>query len=116
MTSQGLEYWGFLVRRSSDIVRRSRRISSVRTRIQVILAMSFVYLACMVTHASANLLTNGSFELGTLVNDGNATQTFNPGPTSITAWSPVGRQMSWLDAGNPSLLSPHAATPFSHLP
>src|SRR5258708_27777792 len=115
MTSQGLEYWGFLVRRSSDIVRRSRRISSVRTRIQVILAMSFVYLACMVTHASANLLTNGSFELGTLVNDGNATQTFNAGPTSITGWSAVGRQMSWIEAGNPFLLSAEDGSRFLDL-
>jgi hypothetical protein len=33
-------------------------------------------------------LTNGSFELGTPVNDANNTQTFNAGPTSITG---VGR-------------------------
>jgi hypothetical protein len=87
----------------------------VRTRIQVILAMSFVYLACMVTHASANLLTNGSFELGTLVNDGNATQTFNAGPTSITGWSAVGRQMSWIEAGNPFLLSAEDGSRFLDL-
>jgi len=63
--------------------------------------MGFMYLACAATPASANLLTNGSFESGTLVNDGNATQTFNAGPTAITGWSAIGRRVSWIEAGNP---------------
>lgn len=56
-------------------------------------------------YAEANLLTNGSFEMGILVNDGNHTQTFNAGPTAITGWTAVGRQVSWIDAGNPFSLS-----------
>lgn len=86
----------------------------MRSRIQVF-ALGLIYLACVVTHANANLLTNGSFELGTLVNDGNATQTFNAGPTSITGWSAVGRQVSWIEAGNPFLLSAEDGTRFLDL-
>jgi hypothetical protein len=56
-------------------------------------------------YAEANLLTNASFEVGTLVNDGNHTQTFSAGPTAITGWTAVGRQVSWIDAGNPFGLS-----------
>jgi len=68
----------------------------------------FVATACttlFVAQAHANLLTNGSFELGTLVNDGNHAQTFNPGPTNITGWAAVGRQVTWIDAGNPFFLT-----------
>ncbi len=71
------------------------------SRGNTIFAVGFVCLACAATHANANLLTNGSFELGTLVNDGNATQTFSAGPTAITGWTAVGRQVSWIEAGNP---------------
>jgi len=58
-----------------------------------------------VAQAHANLLTNGSFELGTLVNDGNHAQTFSAGPTNITGWTAVGRQVTWIDAGNPFFLT-----------
>jgi hypothetical protein len=77
--------------------------------------VSFLYLACVVTHADANLLTNASFELGTLVNDGNSTQTFSAGPTAITGWSAVGRQVSWIDAGNPFFLSAEDGSRFLDL-
>src|SRR3954471_22203174 len=89
--------------------------SSMRLRIQTISALSFVYLVCVTTNAKANLLTNGSFELGTLVNDGNATQTFSAGPTSITGWSAVGRQVSWIEAGNPFFLSAEDGSRFLDL-
>ena len=82
---------------------------------KVILAVGFAYLACAATHANANLLTNGSFELGTLVNDGNATQTFNAGPTAITGWNAVGRQVSWIEAGNPFALSAEDGSRFLDL-
>jgi hypothetical protein len=62
-------------------------------------------VALVVAQAHANLLTNGSFELGTLVNDGNHAQTFSAGPTNITGWTAVGRQVTWIDAGNPFLLT-----------
>lgn len=86
----------------------------MRSRIQV-LGVSFICLACIATSANANLLTNGSFELGTLVNDGNATETFNAGPTSITGWSAVGRQVSWIEAGNPFFLSAEDGSRFLDL-
>lgn len=69
------------------------------------LVLSAACLTLLTLGANANLLTNGSFELGTLVNDGNMTETFNPGATAITGWSAVGRQVSWIDAGNPFFLS-----------
>jgi hypothetical protein len=60
-----------------------------------------VCLACLAAPASANLLTNPGFELGTLVNDGNATMTLNAGSTTITGWTVTGDQLSWIQAGNP---------------
>jgi hypothetical protein len=60
-------------------------------------------------------LTNASFELGTLVNDGNSTQTFSAGPTAITGWSAVGRQVSWIEAGNPFFLSAEDGSRFLDL-
>ena len=62
-------------------------------------------MALSVLNANANLVTNGSFELGTLVNDGNQTMTFTAGPTNITGWTAIGRQVSWIQAGNPFALS-----------
>jgi hypothetical protein len=62
-------------------------------------------LTFLALSANANLLTNGSFELGTFVNDGNLTDTFSAGATTITGWSAVGRQISWIDVGNPWSLS-----------
>jgi hypothetical protein len=55
--------------------------------------------------ANADLITNGSFEVGTFVNDGNATMTFNAGSTTMTGWSAVGRQLSWITTPNPWGLS-----------
>ena len=86
----------------------------MQSRIRLLMATSAIYLGC-VTHANANLLTNGSFEFGTLVNDGNATQTFSAGPTAITGWSAVGRQVSWIEAGNPFLLSAQDGSRFLDL-
>jgi hypothetical protein len=72
-------------------------------------------VALFAANANGNLLTNGSFELGTLVNDGNATMTFSAGPTNITGWTATGRQVSWIDAGNPFLLSAADGTRFLDL-
>lgn len=55
--------------------------------------------------ALPNELTNGSFEQGTFVNDGNGTMTFSAGPTTITGWTAVGRQISWIESPNPWGLS-----------
>ncbi|MFL6416496.1 MAG: DUF642 domain-containing protein [Bryobacteraceae bacterium] len=55
--------------------------------------------------AKADLITNGSFETGTFVNDGNATMTFNPGLTAMAGWTAVGREVSWITTPNPWGLS-----------
>jgi hypothetical protein len=55
--------------------------------------------------ARANLLTNGSFESGSFVNQGSETMVLNPGLTTITGWTTTGRQLAWIDAGNPWGLS-----------
>jgi hypothetical protein len=73
------------------------------SKLNVILGASC--LTFLVVSAHANLLTNGSFELGTFVNDGNLTDSFSAGATTITGWSAVGRQVSWIDVGNPWGLS-----------
>jgi hypothetical protein len=61
-------------------------------------------LACFVP-AEADLINNGSFELGTFVDDGNGTDSFIAGPTTITGWTAVGRQVSWIRSPNPWSLS-----------
>lgn len=66
-------------------------------------------------NATASLLTNGGFELGALVNDGNSTMTFSAGPTNITGWNAVGRQVSWIEAGNPFGLSAQDGSRFLDL-
>lgn len=71
-------------------------------------------LACFVP-AQANLITNGSFELGTFVDDGNGTDSFNAGPTTITDWAAVGRQVSWIRSPNPWGLSAEDGTQFLDL-
>jgi len=70
----------------------------------LLVSMASVVLAAAHLEA-APIVLNGSFESGTLVNDGNQTQTFSAGPTAITGWAAVGRQVSWIDAGNPFFLS-----------
>ena len=71
-------------------------------------------LACFVP-AQANLITNGSFELGTFVDDGNGTDSFNAGSTTITEWTAVGRQVSWIRNPNPWGLSAQDGTHFLDL-
>lgn len=71
-------------------------------------------LACFVP-AQANLLTNGSFELGTFVDDGNGTDSFSAGPTTITGWAAVGNQVSWIRSPNPWVLSAEDGTHFLDL-
>jgi hypothetical protein len=65
--------------------------------------------------AKADLITNGSFEVGTFVNDGNATMTFTAGTTSMTGWTAVGRQLSWIITPNPWGLSAQDGTFFLDL-
>jgi hypothetical protein len=58
-----------------------------------------------VSPASANLLTNGSFENGAFVNQGNQTMVLPVGSSIITGWTVVGDQLAWINAGNPWGLS-----------
>jgi hypothetical protein len=65
-------------------------------------------IACSLTvstHANANLLTNGSFELGAFVNQGSATMVLPVGSTTITGWTVVNDQLAWINTGNPWGLS-----------
>jgi hypothetical protein len=64
---------------------------------------------------AADMVTNGSFELGSFINDGNETMTFNAGATTITGWTAVGRQMSWITTPNPWGLSAQDGTFFLDL-
>jgi hypothetical protein len=53
------------------------------------------------TAADANLLTNGSFELGSFVDQGKDTMSLNPGSTTITAWTVVTDTTAWIGPKNP---------------
>ncbi|HEY0766381.1 MAG TPA: DUF642 domain-containing protein [Steroidobacteraceae bacterium] len=59
--------------------------------------------ACAAAHA--NLLGNGSFEQGTHTNDGNNTETFIAGATSMPGWTTTGAFVSWIGDPNPFGLS-----------
>jgi hypothetical protein len=61
--------------------------------------------ALSVLPASANLLTNGSFETGSFVNQGNQTMVLPVGSTTISGWTVVADQLAWINAGNPWGLS-----------
>ena len=81
-----------------------RRIgfSSLRTLPTVLGIACFLLFAAQ---ARADLITNGSFELGTFVNDGNQTMILPLGSTTITGWTVVADQIAWINAGNPWGLS-----------
>jgi hypothetical protein len=53
------------------------------------------------TAAHANLLSNGSFELGGFVNQGNDTMSLAAGSTVITGWTVVNDTTAWIGATNP---------------
>ena len=74
-----------------------------RARFQTLLGMCG--LSLFTAHAQANLLTNGSFEDGSFVNQGNETMVLSAGSTTITGWTVTGDQLAWINAGNPWGLS-----------
>jgi hypothetical protein len=53
------------------------------------------------TSPQANLLTNGSFESGAFVNEGNDTMSPTAGSTVITGWTVVTDTTAWIGAANP---------------
>jgi len=65
--------------------------------------------------ADTNLLTNGSFELGTFTNQGNDTETFTAGSTVMTGWTTVGNFVSWIGPTNPFILSAQDGSHFLDL-
>lgn len=50
---------------------------------------------------SANLITNGSFELGGFVADSNNAMSVPLGSTAISGWSVLNADIAWLKAPNP---------------
>jgi len=69
-----------------------------RTALQVLLLTAALGVA---TSSQANLLTNGSFESGAFVNQGNDTMSLAPGSTVITGWTVVTDTTAWIGAANP---------------
>ncbi|CAM5784430.1 DUF642 domain-containing protein [Rhizobacter fulvus] len=63
--------------------------------------------ALLASNAHANLLTNGSFESGLFVNQGNATMSLAAGSSVISGWTVVNDTAAWIGAGNPFGLSAH---------
>lgn len=57
------------------------------------------------TSPQANLLTNGSFESGAFVNQGNDTMSLAAGSIVITGWTVVTDTTAWIGAANPFGLS-----------
>ena len=67
------------------------------------LALCATLLAATAAHA--NLLSNGSFELGSFVNQGNDTMSLAAGSSVISGWTVVNDTTAWVGASNPFNLS-----------
>lgn len=68
----------------------------------------FVAAPCIVlfaASANASLITNGSFENGSFVNQGNQTMVLNSGSTTMTGWTVSADQLAWINVGNPFFLT-----------
>lgn len=61
--------------------------------------------ALTVGSSQANLITNGSFELGGFVNQGNDTMSLQAGSNVITGWTVVTDTTAWIGPANPFGLS-----------
>jgi hypothetical protein len=57
------------------------------------------------TTAHANLLSNGSFESGSFINQGNDTMSLAAGSTAISGWTVVTDATAWIGPTNPFGLS-----------
>jgi len=55
--------------------------------------------------AYANLLTNGSFEFGNFVPDGNDTMSLAAGATDMTGWTVENAALAWIGPANPFSLT-----------
>jgi Protein of unknown function (DUF642)/PEP-CTERM motif len=81
-----------------------RRYSN-RSLGRVVVAGVAICTALTTATAHANLLINGSFEQGTLINNGQATQSLPVGSNTMPSWTVVGDTIAWIDAGNPFSLA-----------
>lgn len=73
-----------------------------------IFASSFVAFLFLIGNAKANLLTNGSFDAGSFVDNGVGGVGLAIGSTAITGWTTTTAELAWLMNGNAYGLS----TPF----
>jgi hypothetical protein len=64
------------------------------------LSLAFLGLA-LLAPARGDLITNGSFEDGGFVPDGNDTMSLAPGATSMTGWTVVQAELAWIGPTNP---------------
>jgi hypothetical protein len=69
-----------------------------RTALQVLFLTAALGVA---TSPQANLLTNGSFESGAFVNEGNNTMSPAVGSTVITGWTVENDTTAWIGTPNP---------------
>jgi len=79
-------------------------MNRTRTALRVSVALMLVGTAAS-ANASTNLVTNGSFELGTFTNQGQDTETFTAGSTVMSGWTTTGNFVSWIGPTNPFSLS-----------
>lgn len=66
-----------------------------------LLALALATSLPAVAAAQANLLTNGSFELGGFVNQGNDTMSLAAGSTTIMGWTVLTDTTAWIGPSNP---------------
>ncbi len=55
----------------------------------------------VVPNAHASLLSNGSFEAGGFVPNGDATMSLSAGSGAMTGWTVIGDSLAWIGVGNP---------------
>ena len=68
-------------------------------------SLTFASILLCAGAADANLLTNGSFESGAFVNQGNDTMSLASGSTVITGWTVATDTTAWIGPTNPFGLS-----------
>lgn len=77
---------------------------------------AFALLSLAATGAqAANLLSNGSFEAGTFVDNGQHTSSLVVGSGAMTAWTIIGDTVAWIETGNPFSLSANDGARFLDL-
>src|SRR5215471_2890614 len=78
----------------------------------LMISLSIASVILFAEQARADLITNGSFELGGFVNQGSQTMILPLASTTITGWTVVTDQIAWIDVGNPWGLSAQSGNRF----